>query len=566
MGRHSRPRPARGLLALFALVAIVVAGCPELGTFTSSQRTPFTVTLTMDRPAAIRDFAITMDRRATAPYAPSITSSLYLANIDPRVRVALLDDSGTIAQYLTYGYVGSGPGTVAELARSSDCPATDPCVATARILFELPDPAPGEALTVSGEIVSTASYPSMQTPSHTLGTVSRLASGVEMAAPEIRSALVRGDTVTLDAAHPIALQKIRLHLDPGKDLDPHLAVSGAEISLDPESLASGNIGLSAYPAGLAARAVRATSCPPVRCCRRLVRSRAVRPPPYATWITSCGLAWMGPATGSQRVSWSLEPFIAGYGAAGLADDVKVTGTPTPAQTVRDDAPFFSRTYEGRLELTSGTRDGRAQELRLSGLRAEAGKDVAERPGIAMLTYKAVGRDGPVKSTTPGSAPCRTFRQTPTPRGRTSISVSKNSGPTVSSIPLPSSSSPIASPTPTAKSFTCSRCSRRRAGRACRSRSNGRSRSGPRRSTRPRSGLMPTSPSPRASATSRPVGPLRPFGIAWIRAPSSAWVPVVCAASSSCSAQAMTSSIVMTAVRSASSRTSYASRMVTSASK
>ena len=319
------------------------------------------------------------------------------------MRVALLDDSGTIAQYLTYGYVGSGPGTVAELARSSDCPATDPCVATARVLFELPDPAPGEALTVSGEIVSTASYPSMQTPSHTLGTVSRLASGVEMAAPEIRSALVRGDTVTLDAAHPIALQKIRLHLDPGKDLDPHLAVSGAELSLDPESLAGGNIGMSVYPAGPVGRAVRANllSTGPV----------LPAPRPFAGCMAAAicdvdyvvRLAWMGPATGSQRVSWSLEPFIAGYGAAGLADDVKVTGTATPAQTVRDDAPFFSRTYEGRLELTSGTRDGRARDefyVRLSGLRAEAGKDVAERPGIAMLTYKAVGRDGPVSADEP----------------------------------------------------------------------------------------------------------------------------------------------------------------------
>ena len=63
--------------------------------------------------------------------------------------------------------------------------------------------------------------------------------------------------MTLDAAHPIALQKIRLHLDPGKDLDPHLAASGAEISLDPESLATGNIGMSVYPARRVARAVRA---------------------------------------------------------------------------------------------------------------------------------------------------------------------------------------------------------------------------------------------------------------------------------------------------------------------
>ncbi len=404
MGRHSRPRPARGLTALLAVVAVVAAGCPgEFPYVSAGERIPFTVTLTADRPVAIRDIAVTIDRRPIASYAPTVTSSLYLANMDPRLRVALLDDDGTIASYLTLGYVGGGPGTVAQLATSSDCPATAPCVTTTRVLFELPDPAPGEALTVSGEIVSTVGYPGTQTPSHTLVTASGLESGVDTPAPEIRSALVRGDTVTLDAAHPIALQKIRLHLDPGKDLDPHLAVSGAEISLDPESLASGNIGMSVYPAGPAARAVRAN----------LLTTGPVLPAPRpfagCTAAAICDvdyvvrLAWMGPATGSQRVSWSLEPFIAGYGAAGLADDVKVTAAAKPAQTVRDDAPVFSRTYEGRLELTSGTREGRAMDefyVRLSGLRAETGKDVGERPGIAMLTYKAVGRDGPVKADEP----------------------------------------------------------------------------------------------------------------------------------------------------------------------
>jgi len=39
-------------------------------------------------------------------------------------------------------------------------------------------------------------------------------------------------------------------------------------------------------------------------------------------------------------------------------------------------------------------------VRLSGLRAELGKDIGERPGIAMLTYTAVGRDGPVKADEP----------------------------------------------------------------------------------------------------------------------------------------------------------------------
>ena len=72
MGRHSRPRPARGLTALLAVVAVVAAGCPgELGYVSAGERIPFTVTLTADRPVAIRDIAVTIDRRPIASYAPS---------------------------------------------------------------------------------------------------------------------------------------------------------------------------------------------------------------------------------------------------------------------------------------------------------------------------------------------------------------------------------------------------------------------------------------------------------------------------------------------------------------
>jgi hypothetical protein len=55
-------------------------------------------------------------------------------------------------------------------------------------------------------------------------------------------------------------------------------------------------------------------------------------------------------------------------------------------------------FSGQMTLKSGSRDDRAYSefmIRLTGLRAEVGNDIVERPGVAILTYSATGRDGPL---------------------------------------------------------------------------------------------------------------------------------------------------------------------------
>ena len=391
---HVRSMIGPGIAALVAALAV---GCNVEPPYVSgTETTPFTVELTAEAPVATRDVVLTETRGDGTANA-----ALLLHDVDPRVRVAAtgnadMDNDRHVDGLATFLHPHDGEIGL-PLRSNFDC--LEPPCGVQRLIFELTSPAPGEHLTVGGEVSVTYGYQGSTPRPGPAMTLEGFDAGASRSAGVERTTRVTVAPTTLDHDHPVAIQPVTFHLRTDPAADPLDVVSEVRVlpadvagaagytfsmeSPDPTRPAHVPVAMQGAPGTFAG----AMGCDvPAADCQT---NRQIR------------IAWDGTVP-SVAVGYELESMAVTYADDPVDAPAEVTAELGDPATVPADAPRASATTDGTMVLDGGS-DARAYvtlRLALDGFPGSPDPALTEVPGTVVLTYSAVARDGPAPSDGP----------------------------------------------------------------------------------------------------------------------------------------------------------------------
>jgi hypothetical protein len=369
----SRPRhrPAAVLQAAL-VVAAIMAGCIVERPYTSNHEAkPLSVTLTAAQSVAV--FDISLDRSGLPRTANIYPYVLRLHDVDPRVRIAsmVLADQGN----------DSALGTIATARNNGDLSVDLPSQGKLRLVVELTDPRPDDAVAVAGTLDIPFGYDGTPAPNAHV-----VVSGLD--APEMRGdayeQTVRtvGPSRILDADHPFVLIPVRFALHGGRHADRGELASATKFELAadiPEGAASPTLYTSAGDGTAAAIAV--TSAPMADC--NVAVDAKCETPMILRW------QWTGEV---PRVDLRFEAVTTLVAYNAPVDSTVTTEFGDPLDIPPDARPITA-TQEGKLQVGGSDRATAWFRITLKNVPAATEPHVLEVPGVLLVTYSALGRDG-----------------------------------------------------------------------------------------------------------------------------------------------------------------------------
>jgi hypothetical protein len=383
----------------------VAGGCYiEPPYFSDDETTPFAVTLTSDTPVAVRDIVFERD---ALPTNGTASAKLELHDVDPRVRVVVTGE-GDIDE----NAVADGLGAIAPRNRKGDivanlqtrllCPE-ETCDLPQRIILELTNPAPDESVSVAGDIVVGYGYPGASPLPGPAVKVSGHDAGEARPPSTQATTRVAGTLPDLDVDHPVALLPVHLTVEGGDGADAINFASETRVSLG--NVPPGAVDVVIYELRPDPKEFQSAA-------RLLYRPSPLHFAPFLGCelrkAVTCEhdavlrFAWTG-TDASVPLDYEVETIVTGFGPPAAA----ITATIDPARpiAVPAGAPVLTTHHEGTIVLDNNSQGGgESASFRLVMLRFPPASDpvVLEVPGVVLLTYSAVGRDGPGPSDDPNA--------------------------------------------------------------------------------------------------------------------------------------------------------------------
>ncbi|MGH9174776.1 MAG: hypothetical protein ACRD1H_10475, partial [Vicinamibacterales bacterium] len=311
------------------MAALVISAFATIATTPAraegEQHFPVSIELSAREPVAIRALVITLDQRDALDIDGQMVA--VFDDIDPRVRVAVIDEAEESLPGYRYLSAGRPEGVIADFSYPK-CPHEELlCEQRVQMIFELTDPAVGEIVDVAGELVAMLYR---NNPSSEIGApvqVEGLDAGPSAPAPATVSAATPDRELTLDAQHPTVIEQMTIRLDPGATPEGAAGVVGAgrvRVQADDNDDERGfNVSVSTLDDGTLAS---------LRVIGSDQTTFDLMSLPGCEAETKCELAlavafrWDGDPASVMRVRWSLEAFVAGYGVDRLSDDATVNLT------------------------------------------------------------------------------------------------------------------------------------------------------------------------------------------------------------------------------------------------
>ena len=377
------------VIALLSVTSL--AGCIgiiEAPYTNGSIAVPFSITLTGDDPVSVRDVGL---RDLALPPNASATATLQLPDVDSRLRVSSIGSVDPASPAVQHIGVFSHPDYKNDIAvEVANLPCYTKDCGPVRVIIELTDPRPDDRIAVNGQVQVRYGFPGSVTPTGALVDVTGLDDVIAGHRPTLVKGSDSGPAITLDADHPVALQPVEMRLEADDAPDTGTVVSesvvrsvdGVSYLVEPDKPEFQYNGLVQQILG-----TPTYSMAPFGSCDLGETS-----PCETGGILR--LTWVGP----DRVdaAYSVDTVVAGYGPSGLPAGTRASTTFGDVRVVPDDAPRLASKHDATLTVDRGSPAGRGTanfRLQLDHAPPAPKASIVEVPGIVVLTYSAVGRDG-----------------------------------------------------------------------------------------------------------------------------------------------------------------------------